>query len=125
MSAACRLCNAMIDVPLVLTPQDAAELERMGLPAEITPQMRANAQLIALAQHVAAEHPQHSRLLETSVNEYRTHLYAKLGTSTDPDFEELREKARSIAYWTLRADLEFSNADGTPAGRSGTGIITS
>lgn len=124
MTVACKLCGELIESKLVMTPDEAAAFVQAGREPLITPDMHARACMVMVAEHVMRFHSQHAFVMEQTVTAYRTHLLAKLAVSSDPEFEELREQSRRVAYWTLRADVAFEQPDGTPAGSTSSAIIT-
>jgi hypothetical protein len=104
MTATCTLCrqiiperniNGVAGVPMIGDPnRNAAEYQ---------------AAIVTLLQHVQQFHGEAFQMLSMVANTYFMHLIAQLGQSSDPAFEEEREAARAICYWSLRGQIGLAN----------------
>lgn len=103
MMLACTLCGQMVEQ----LPTAAPGVPIVGDPNRGAAEFQASVH--AFAQHVAKAHPQYMMLLAATAQTYHLQLIAKLATSGDPDFNEERENARALCYWTLAGELEFSS----------------
>lgn len=98
---ACKLCGQLIE----RLPAAAPGVPIVGDPGRAAVEYQASVQ--TFAQHVAQAHPEYPMLLAQTAQTYHLHLIAKLATSSDPAFEEERENARALCYWTLAGELQF------------------
>ena len=63
--------------------------------------MEYQAAILLLMGHFAERHRDYLATLEMMSQNYAIHLVAKLATSSDERFEQEREQARNMVYWTL------------------------
>ena len=110
MIATCRLCGQLMNGQLVAGPGSEIPLIGEDGRAEIEYQ----ASIMQLVNHVLQAHPDYARVFQSTAQTYLFHLIAKLAVSSDPSFEQQREDARRLVYWTLAGKLEFSGPNQPP-----------
>lgn len=110
MIATCRLCGQIVNGQLVAGPGSEIPLIGEDGRAEIEYQ----AIIMQLVNHVVQAHPDYANVLRSTAQTYFFHLIAKLALSSDPSFDQQREDARRLVYWTLAGKLEFSGQNRPP-----------
>jgi hypothetical protein len=95
VTTTCRLCGQIVSGNLVA----GAGVPLIGEEGRAAIEYQAT--IIQLVQHVIQYHPDYGQVLRSTADTYFFHLVAKLGLSTDPVFNEARDQARLICYWTL------------------------
>ena len=102
MTAACRLCGALIQGSL-LSPQAAAA--QVGAEPEA---LDYQATIMELMRHMGKDHREYIETLAGTANTYHMHLVAKLAVSSDEAFNDQREAARRLVYWTLAGEITLN-----------------
>lgn len=102
MTATCRLCGQLIAGNLV-AGQGVPLIGETG-----RDEIEYQATIMQLVNHVLQFHPEYAKVLQSTAQTYLFHLIAKLALSTDESFNQHREDARRLVYWTLAGKLEFS-----------------
>lgn len=93
MIVTCRLCSQLVNGDLPAGAPLDLSAERSAIEYQAT--------IAAFMQHMAQHHADYINVLAMTAHTYHLHLVAKLAHSTDESFNEQREAARALVYWSL------------------------